>query len=128
MDNIYTWATASLGNSSSTLNDFVSPVGILVAAITSLILNSPSTGKAAIFHGLPYFLHDNVSIHSSPWANHTVNGPTSQDIPQTGITRFYDFSVARGIIAPDGVNKSSILVNDQYPGVNLSPYRSVVPQ
>ena len=30
--------------------------------------------------------------------------------------RVYDFNVARGVISPDGVNRSVILVNGQFPG------------
>ena len=33
-----------------------------------------------------------------------------------GVTRYYDFTVRRGIIAPDGYEKPSILINDQFPG------------
>jgi FtsP/CotA-like multicopper oxidase with cupredoxin domain len=34
----------------------------------------------------------------------------------SGVTRYYDFTVSRGIIAPDGYEKTSILINDQFPG------------
>ena len=37
----------------------------------------------------------------------------------TGVVRSYDFTVSRGTIAPDGVNKSVLLVNDQFPGPTL---------
>ena len=35
------------------------------------------------------------------------------------MTRYYDFTITRGVIAPDGVNKSSLLINNQYPGVSV---------
>ena len=34
----------------------------------------------------------------------------------TGIVRSYDFVIERGYKAPDGVNKSVILINGQFPG------------
>ena len=37
-----------------------------------------------------------------------------------GVTRAYDFTIKRGFIAPDGVNKSVILVNGQFPAVGFS--------
>ena len=36
------------------------------------------------------------------------------------VSRLYDFTIKRGFIAPDGVNKSVILVNDQFPAVSFS--------
>ncbi|KAL8779317.1 MAG: hypothetical protein Q9213_006997 [Squamulea squamosa] len=33
-----------------------------------------------------------------------------------GVVRSYDFTLSRGYIAPDGVNKSVILINNQFPG------------
>ncbi|KAH0538587.1 hypothetical protein FGG08_004837 [Glutinoglossum americanum] len=38
------------------------------------------------------------------------------DIPQTGVTRYYDFTIARGQIAPDGVERQALLINGQFPG------------
>ena len=34
----------------------------------------------------------------------------------TGVHRSYDFTIARSTLAPDGVNRSVILVNGQFPG------------
>ena len=35
--------------------------------------------------------------------------------------RSYDFTFARGIAAPDGYEKSTLLINGQYPGVSPWP-------
>ena len=35
-----------------------------------------------------------------------------------GVVRSYDLTISRGYIAPDGVNKSVILINNQFPGVS----------
>lgn len=37
-----------------------------------------------------------------------------------GVIRAYDFTIKRGFIAPDGVNKSVILINGQFPAVSIS--------
>ena len=34
----------------------------------------------------------------------------------TGVVRSYDFTIQRGYKSPDGVNKSVILINGQFPG------------
>jgi FtsP/CotA-like multicopper oxidase with cupredoxin domain len=37
-------------------------------------------------------------------------------MPSTGVTRTYEFSISYGVIAPDGVQKNGLLVNNQFPG------------
>ncbi|KAI9776533.1 MAG: hypothetical protein M1839_009514 [Geoglossum umbratile] len=44
----------------------------------------------------------------------TANPET--DAPDTGVTRYYDFTIARGQIAPDGVQRQALLINGQFPG------------
>ncbi|KIW35406.1 uncharacterized protein PV07_02104 [Cladophialophora immunda] len=52
-----------------------------------------------------------------PWGSRTASGSHPQnDMPDTGVTRYYDFTVARGTYAPDGVQQAMIVVNGQYPG------------
>lgn len=41
-----------------------------------------------------------------------------------GVTRYYDFTIARGFKAPDGFNKTMLLVNGQFPGVMPSTVMS----
>ncbi|KAI9649367.1 hypothetical protein NHQ30_001942 [Ciborinia camelliae] len=43
-------------------------------------------------------------------------GAPSTAIPNTGRTVNHDWNITRGYIAPDGVNKSVILINGQFPG------------
>ena len=121
---VYAWAARSLGAAATaTLNDFLSPIVLLVVALTTAIQsNYPFTPSI----GYPYFLGLNngssagpIGTHSSltpPWGNRTVAGTSPLDVPNTGVTRYYDFTVSRGLIAPDGVNRSSLLVNNQFPG------------
>ncbi|KAF4995316.1 hypothetical protein FGRMN_5215 [Fusarium graminum] len=65
---------------------------------------------------LPHFLTDNPTPNGYPWS--TLNTRTNyyQDHPNTGVIRKYDFTISRGMIAPDGYELSTILVNGQFPG------------
>lgn len=55
-----------------------------------------------------------------PWNTATASNTNPYtNPPYTGVIRQYDFTVARGFIAPDGVNTSVLLVNGQFPGPTL---------
>lgn len=59
---------------------------------------------------------------TAPWGDkNTKNSDATvrSDVPNTGVTRYYDFTIARGRISVDGVLRDVILVNDQYPGPNI---------
>lgn len=60
------------------------------------------------------------SISGFPWGSRTAatTNPYEQS-PTTGILRSYDFTIARGFLAPDGVNKSVLLVNGQFPAPTI---------
>ena len=114
---ILTWALASLGNSSSALNDFTSPAGFLTAALNSLIQNTPLNHAYVPSPSLPLYLPLNAS--GFPWENLTVSNTdplARSSVPDTGVTRKFDLTITREIVAVDGFNKSAILVNKQYPG------------
>ncbi|KAK1820937.1 hypothetical protein LTR12_004649 [Friedmanniomyces endolithicus] len=68
----------------------------------------------------PYFPKWIGEYATAPWgANRTVNTSDAtvyNDIPITNVTRYYNFTVSRGQISPDGVLRDVILVNGQYPG------------
>lgn len=51
-----------------------------------------------------------------PWGNRTADQQDPRDIPNTGVTRRYNFTMSRANLAPDGVNRSMILINGQFPG------------
>ncbi|EON65989.1 hypothetical protein W97_05232 [Coniosporium apollinis CBS 100218] len=52
-----------------------------------------------------------------PWGdkNATDNNPYT-DAPYTGVTRHYDFTISYKKIAPDGVMKDGLVINDGFPG------------
>ncbi|KAK3116893.1 hypothetical protein LTR53_002263 [Teratosphaeriaceae sp. CCFEE 6253] len=68
----------------------------------------------------PQWLGDSPTV---PWgANRTVknsDATIANDVPITNVTRYYNFTVSRGEISPDGVLRDVIMVNGQYPGPAL---------
>lgn len=62
---------------------------------------------------------DGTPYTSAPWGNLTTKNSDATvfgDIPNTGVTRYYEFTISRGTLSPDGVERDVILVNGQYPG------------
>lgn len=69
---------------------------------------------------LPLFLTNNPLPHGYPWGLNTVDGTNAyQDYPTTGVIRTYDFTVSRGMIAPDGYDLPVMLVNGAFPGPTI---------
>lgn len=76
---------------------------------------------------LPKFLTDNPLPDGTPWGlrnvtntdPYSVSTNPSERAPTTNVIREYDFTIRRGFVAPDGVNKSVILINDQFPGPTI---------
>ena len=56
------------------------------------------------------------SNSTAPWGNASVTNTNPEVPPKTGVTRFYNFTISRGVLSPDGVNRSMLLVNGQFPG------------
>lgn len=54
-----------------------------------------------------------------PWGSRTVFDDPD-DVPTTNVTRYYDLTVARCELAPDGFKKNMICINGQFPGPTLS--------
>jgi len=55
----------------------------------------------------------------TPWGDKNAADTNPYDphlTPNTGVTRRYEFTVSRSIIAPDGVEKQGIVFNGQFPG------------
>ena len=49
-------------------------------------------------------------------ANSTTSATACPTMPDTGVTRTYDMTVAYQTIAPDGVTRNGLVVNGQFPG------------
>ncbi|KAK0749196.1 laccase with copper binding domain [Schizothecium vesticola] len=79
--------------------------------------NGSSMLGTLMFPFLSYFLTNNPIPDGYPWGKLTDwdNNPYS-NYPNTGVVRTYDFTVSRGIIAPDGYERDVLLVNGAFPG------------
>ncbi|KAJ9660325.1 hypothetical protein H2198_002633 [Neophaeococcomyces mojaviensis] len=56
----------------------------------------------------------------APWGSRTAKSTNPyQDAPDTGVVRSYNFTIARSTLAPDGVQRSVMLINGQFPGPTI---------
>lgn len=69
---------------------------------------------------LPPFIGGGPMPQGFPWGGRTgKNTNYYQDVPNTGVTRYYDLTVSAMTIAPDGVEKSGLVFNGQFPGPTI---------
>ncbi|KAF2839016.1 multicopper oxidase [Patellaria atrata CBS 101060] len=65
---------------------------------------------------LPKYLSQ-IPLIGYPWGNRNVSNTNPfEEYPDTGVVRTYDFTVSRGKLAPDGVEKNVMLINGAFPG------------
>ncbi|KAF2167126.1 multicopper oxidase [Zasmidium cellare ATCC 36951] len=96
------------------INNLLSSVGVLVSILPGLLQNGNSTLGLLPTPVLPPFLGGSQGI---PWGNMTAGGTNVyEQTPDTGVTRSYDFTIARATLAPEGIPKEMMLINGQYPG------------
>jgi len=62
-------------------------------------------------------------VNGFPWGSFKTASTADPytDAPDTGVVRSYDFIFTRGTVAPDGYEKSTLLINGQFPGVSFWP-------
>lgn len=88
----------------------------LVPALSQSATNGASTYGTLQAPLIAAFLTNNPLPQGFPWGSRTANNSNPyENSPTTGVIRKYDFTIHRGFIAPDGVNRSVILVNGQFP-------------
>ncbi|RAK76339.1 uncharacterized protein BO72DRAFT_497120 [Aspergillus fijiensis CBS 313.89] len=91
---------------------------VTAAAAVASSQTSTSSSVARYPYGLlptrnlPAWRKDKTCLTTAPWSDASPSG----DPPNTGVTRYYNFTIARGTVAPDGVSKDAILINGQFPG------------
>jgi hypothetical protein len=68
--------------------------------------------------GFPDYLTNNpVPDGGKPWGTkNSTNTNEYRETPDTGVTRYYDWTVSKGRCAPDGFEMDCVLANNQYPG------------
>lgn len=107
---------AVLGNVTF-INNLLNSLGVLVSLVPDLLQNGNSPLGLLPTPVLPPFLGGSVG---TPWGNRTVNNTNVyQDTPDTGVTRYYDFEISRGMLAPDGFEMPMLLINGQFPGPTI---------
>ena len=56
---------------------------------------------------------------AAPWGDRTTENSDAtikDNVPETNVTRSYDFTISRSQISPDGVLRDVLLINGMYPG------------
>ncbi|KAI5797585.1 Cupredoxin [Geopyxis carbonaria] len=98
---------------------------VVLAALKNTLPQSESNGDSRLgtlsAPTLPMFLTENTPLPNGfPWGPLTAEGsdPYTQ-APLTGVTRRYNFNVGRARLAPDGVEKDMIVINNQFPGPTI---------
>ncbi|EXJ86608.1 hypothetical protein A1O3_03561 [Capronia epimyces CBS 606.96] len=98
---------------------------VTLLATTTSSLDQPVTNGLSLLgtlgaHSLPKFLSDVRLVDGSPWGDHNcTNTNPYKAAPDTGVVRKYDFTISRGILSPDGYERSLLLVNGQYPAPTI---------
>ena len=77
-----------------------------------------SSLEAVLAQGLPDYLADNpMPDGGKPWGTmNSTNTNQCRETPDTGVTRYYDWTVSKGRCAPDGFEMDCVMANNQYPG------------
>ncbi|GAB7344328.1 hypothetical protein MBLNU457_2193t1 [Dothideomycetes sp. NU457] len=69
---------------------------------------------------LPHYLNGPMpGGYNVPWGGRSCNNTNPyniDEIPDTGVTRRYEWTVTNTTMAPDGVSVQVLVVNDQFPG------------
>ncbi|TVY83153.1 oxidoreductase ptaK [Lachnellula suecica] len=95
----------------SLINSILKGASLLTAALSQTSTNGLSLWGTLDAPLLSFF--DTTFSTTSPFG---ANDTLATTPPWSGRTKTYDWTISRGYIAPDGVNKSVILVNGQFPG------------
>lgn len=84
--------------------------------------HSNGNSQLGTFHAphLPGWLGGGPMSGGSPWGGRSA-GHTNpyQNLPNTGVTRHYDFTLTEATIAPDGVERPGQIINGAFPGPTI---------
>ena len=104
----------------STVVNAILNLNTLVAALSQTATNGLSLLGTLSAPTLPYYLANNPQNSGVPWGSRTAaNTNPYEQSPTTNVTINKHFTISRGVIAPDGVQKNVLLINDQFPGPTL---------
>ncbi|KAK3116844.1 hypothetical protein LTR53_002338 [Teratosphaeriaceae sp. CCFEE 6253] len=87
------------------------------AQMSSSVNNTWSILGTPQHQPLPHWLTNNPMPQGRPWGGRdSWNTNYYKDTPETGMTRYYEWSVAKLQCAPDGVETTCLAANGQIPG------------
>ncbi|KAJ4298794.1 hypothetical protein N0V88_003827 [Collariella sp. IMI 366227] len=101
----------------SIIKSALEPLYTVKATLTQSNTNGLSLLGTLLAPALPLFLTNNPLPDGYPWGKLTDYGNNPyRECPSTGVTRYYELTVSRGVIAPDGYERDVLLVNGAFPG------------
>lgn len=116
------FATATKGNNGFNIPGFSMPSGFSIPGF-QMPTNFPNLGGLGSFgnnqpkptssKAIPTSVISAIPTGAAPSGN---PGDACGAMPDTGVTRNYDFTVSYKKIAPDGVQKNGIVINGGFPG------------
>ncbi|KAL7272243.1 hypothetical protein RUND412_004959, partial [Rhizina undulata] len=90
---------------------------LLTTTLDQIITNGNSNLGTLNAPDIPQYLTNNPLPQGKPWGALTAsNANPYHDAPYTGVTRYYDFTITKKTLYPDGVYKEMIVANNQFPG------------
>lgn len=141
---VVSWANNWTPNAQSTSTPSTSvSTGVSQSTIPTLSTSSnsasatafppPTTAGGLSSHGtleqgyFPKYLPGNTTTvgdspsNGSPWDHRltSLDAYTHSNVPNTGVTRYYNFTLARGTAIADGVARDVMIVNGQFPGPTI---------
>lgn len=95
-----------------------SPSSFSHSSLTSSAINHTSFSSFSSASRSSFSSNHSIASNSSTSKCSAVDDTTELcgAMPDTGVTRRYDFNVGYATIAPDGVQKNGLVVNGQFPG------------
>jgi len=138
---VVSWANNWTPSAQSTATPSTSSIQTSTTSVASSPTNSasatafppPTTSGGLSQHGTleqgyyPKHLPGNTTAvggppsNGSPW-NHklvSLDAYTHTNVPNTGVTRYYTFTLTPGIANADGVDRDVLLINGQFPGPTI---------
>jgi hypothetical protein len=94
-------------------------MSMLLIVMADVKNNADFSSLDTVFgQGFPDYLTDNpMPDGGKPWGTkNSTNTNEYRETPDTGVTRYYDWTVSKGRCAPDGFEMDCVLANNQYPG------------
>lgn len=92
----------------------------LKSSLSQSVTNGKSVLGLLSAPKLPKFLTGGPLPQGFPWGGRTATNTNQYtNTPNTGVTRYYDFTISYQTIAPDGVERQGLVINGAFPGPTI---------